>query len=175
MDIWDLKHHFELAASVASPGARIVPAGGEDLWQAETADGRIVGRATRLVVDAPPWAGAVLGFELEIDPGGTVPIRYRPLPTQPPSVRDLSLVLPDGLRAEEVDACVRAAGGPLLEQLEVLDEYRGPNVAAGTRGVTWRCVFRDPGRTLRDNEVDALVDRVLARLEGELHVRRRAG
>ena len=32
-----------------------------------------------------------------------------------------------------------------------------PNVPAGTRGVTWRSVFRDPARTLVDREVDALI------------------
>jgi len=70
---------------------------------------------------------------------------------------------------------LRNASGALLEGLEVLDEYRGPNVPAGTRGVTWRCVFRDPGRTLRDSEVDEVIRRALAALEGDLGVRRRTG
>jgi phenylalanyl-tRNA synthetase beta chain len=68
---------------------------------------------------------------------------------------------------------LRRAGGSLLERLVVLDEYRGPAVPAGTRGVTWRCVFRDPTRTLRDSEVDEVIRRALALLEGELGVRRR--
>jgi phenylalanyl-tRNA synthetase beta chain len=175
MDIWDLKHHFELAVAAAASGAVVVPASGDELWHALATDGRVVGRAGHLTADAPPWAAAVLGFEVEIDVGEAPPIAYRALPTQPPSVRDLSLVLPGGVRASAVEACVRAVAGALLEDLSVLDEYRGPNVPAGTRGVTWRCVFRDPARTLRDDEVEALVRRVLSRLEGELDVRRRTG
>jgi phenylalanyl-tRNA synthetase beta chain len=88
-------------------------------------------------------------------------------------VQDVSLVLPAGVTAEQVEARLRDAAGALLERLEVLDEYRGPNVPAGTRGVTWRCVFRDPVRTLRDGEVDDVIRRSLAALEGELDVRRR--
>jgi len=175
MDIWDLKHHFELAVVVAAPGAAVTVVDGDDLWHAVAADGGVVGRARRLPADAPPWAGAVLGFEIEIETGQPALATYRPLPVQPPIVRDLSLVLPGGLQAAEVELHLRAAGETMLERLEVLDEYWGPNVPAGTRGVTWRCVFRDPARTLRDQEVDALVNRALGRLEGELHVRRRAG
>jgi phenylalanyl-tRNA synthetase beta chain len=97
------------------------------------------------------------------------------LPTQPATVQDLSLVLPAGVRAVDVERVVRTAADPLLERLIVLDEYRGPNVPVGTRGVTWRCVFRDPARTLRDSDVDEVIHRTLMALEGELGVRRRTG
>jgi phenylalanyl-tRNA synthetase beta chain len=97
------------------------------------------------------------------------------LPTQPPTVQDVSLVVPAGVTGEQVEARLLDAAGALLERLEVLDEYRGPNLPTGTRGVTWRCVFRDPDRTLRDSEVDDVIRQALAALEGELGVRRRTG
>jgi phenylalanyl-tRNA synthetase beta chain len=175
MDIWDLKQHFELAVSVAAPGARVVPGDSADMWRATAPDGRFVGRAGRLEADAPKWAGAVLGFEVEIDARSERQLTFTPLPEQPATVQDLSLVLPGGVTAEQVEAVVRREARPLIERVEVLDEYRGPNVPAGTRGVTWRCVFRDPTRTLRDREVDDVIRRSLAALEGELGVRRRTG
>jgi phenylalanyl-tRNA synthetase beta chain len=174
MDIWDLKQHFELAVSAAAPGARVIPGSGTDLWQAVSGgDGQTIGRAARLPADAPKWASPVLGFEVEIDVAADRPTRFVPLPAQPPTVQDLSLVVPGGVRAEQVEGVLRRAGDSLLERLVVLDEYRGPAVPAGTRGVTWRCVFRDPTRTLRDSEVDEVIRRALALLEGELGVRRR--
>ena len=175
MDIWDLKQHFELAVSVAAPGARVVAGDPVDLWRAIDGKDRVVGRAGGLSADAPKWAGVVLGFEVEIDVQGQPGLAFTPLPEQPATVQDLSLVLPGGVTAEQVEAVLRREGQPLLERLDVLDEYRGPNVPAGTRGVTWRCVFRDPARTLVDREVDAAIQRALAALEGELGVRRRTG
>ena len=65
--------------------------------------------------------------------------------------------------------------GPLLERLEVFDEYRGPGIPAGHRGVAWHCTFRDPERTLREAEVKEALARGLAALEEELGVRRREG
>ncbi len=175
MDIWDLKRHFELAVAAAAPDARVIRADGGGGWAAVGANARVVGSAGPQAADAPKWAGGLLGFEVEIDVAGTPRPAYTPLPTQPPTVQDVSLVLPGGVTAEQVEARLRSAGGALLERLEVLDEYRGPNVPAGTRGVTWRCVFRDPVRTLRDSEVDDLLRRALVALEGELGVRRRTG
>jgi phenylalanyl-tRNA synthetase beta chain len=72
-----------------------------------------------------------------------------------------------------MEAVLRKTGGALLTRLDVLDEYRGAGLPAGTRGVTWRCTFRDAARTLTEKEVDALLGRILSALEGELDVRRR--
>jgi phenylalanyl-tRNA synthetase beta chain len=176
MDIWDLKRHFELAVSAAAPEGRVVPAAGGDLWHAVAGrEARVIGSAGRLPADAPKWAGPVFGFEVDVDVAAERAVRFTPLPAQPPTVQDLSLVLPGGVTAQQVGDLLRRACGALLERLDVLDEYRGPNLPAETRGVTWRCVFRDPARTLRDNEVDDVIRRALALVEGELGVRRRAG
>jgi len=115
----------------------------------------------------------LFGFEVRIDltlPGA---VHYRPLSTQPPVERDIALVLPAGVHAAAVAAVLARAAGPLLERLEVFDEYRGPGVPAGYRSVAWHCTFRDPARTLREREVDELLAGALQALEDELGVRRR--
>src|SRR5439155_3344672 len=83
--------------------------------------------------------------------------------------------LPGGVSAAQVAEVLQRAVGPLLERLEVFDEYRGPGIPAGQRGVAWHCSLRDPARTLREAEVDAALTRGLAALEDELGVRRREG
>jgi phenylalanyl-tRNA synthetase beta chain len=182
MDIWDLKHHFELAVEVAAPSCTIQPAPGGAGWvAAKDGTGQVWGSAMPLDADAPKWAAPLWGLEIRIAVAQPPVVRYRPLPTQPPVVRDLSLVLPAGVVAAAVEAVLRREGGSLLERLEVLDEYRGPGLpggeGGGTRGVTWRCTFRDPkgARTLTDREVDALLNQMLNALEAQLHVRRRSG
>jgi phenylalanyl-tRNA synthetase beta chain len=62
-------------------------------------------------------------------------------------------------------------GGKLLESVSIFDEYRSEELAG--RSVAWRLVFRAPDRTLRDQEVDAIVARILAMLKEELDVRLR--
>jgi phenylalanyl-tRNA synthetase beta chain len=96
-----------------------------------------------------------------------------PVPTQPAVERDLALLVPHAIPASEVGGTIRSSAGPLLERLELFDLYTGPGVAPGTRSLAFRLVFRDPGRTLKDEEVDAAVDRVLERLKDVHGVERR--
>jgi len=62
MDIWDLKHHFELAVAAALPGTLVRPAADGAGWEAVTAGGDVVGSAGPLEADRPAWAGALFGF-----------------------------------------------------------------------------------------------------------------
>jgi phenylalanyl-tRNA synthetase beta chain len=175
MDIWDLKYHFELAVSVAAPESSVEPAtGGAVGWEAvQRGGGSVVGWAGPLEADAPAWAAPLFGFEVRLTAAQRSLVAYRPLPLQPPVERDVALVLPPGVTAAQVSDILRRTVGPLLERLEVFDEYRGPGVPAGQRSVAWHCTFRDPERTLRERDVDALLARGLAALEGELGIRRR--
>jgi len=174
MDIWDLKHHFELAVGLAVPECDVQPAANGPGWVAVPKGGAgPVGTAAPLEADAPRWAGPLFGLELTIAIAPQPLARYQPLPMQPPVVRDLSLVVPGGVTAGAVEAVVRREGGTLLERLEVLDEYRGAGLPAGTRGVTWRCTFRAPDRTLTERDAVAVLERILRAAEAELDVRRR--
>ncbi len=174
MDIWDLKQHFELAVGVAAPSCDVQPAATGAGWVAVGRDGgQPAGRATPLDADAPKWAGALFGLEVRIAVEPLPLARYRPLPTQPAAVRDISLVVPGKVTAAEVEAVLRRVGGPILAQLDVLDEYRGAGLPEGTRGVTWRCTFRAPDRTLTESETVAVLERMLKAAEDSLDVRRR--
>jgi phenylalanyl-tRNA synthetase beta chain len=175
MDIWDLKHHFELAVEAAAPSCDVQPAtrGGAGWVAVQRGSGEVVGQAGPLEADAPVWAAPLFGFELRIEIAQPQPTLYRPLPTQPPVERDVALVVPVGVTAAAVADVLRRAAGPLLERLEVFDEYRGAGIPVGHRSVAWHCTFRDASRTLREREVDELLARALKALEEELDVRRR--
>ena len=175
MDIWDLKHHFELAVAVAAPNCDVRPVtGGGAAWEAVRRGGEeVVGRAAALEADAPVWAGPLFGFEVRLELGDAVPAPYRPLPSTPAVERDLALVLPPGVTAAAVADVLRRTSGPLLETLRVFDEYRGPAIPADHRGVAWHLSFRDPGRTLREGEVDKLLAAALKTMEDQIGVRRR--
>ena len=160
MDIWDLKQHFELAVGLAAGSDDVQPAANGSGWGP-------------LEADAPKWAAPLFGLEVKIVVAPPSPVRYQPLPSQPPVVRDISLVLPGSVTAGAVEAVLRREGGRLLERLDVLDEYRGAGLPAGTRGVTWRCTFRAPDKTLTEREAVEVLERMLRAAEADLDVHRR--
>jgi phenylalanyl-tRNA synthetase beta chain len=85
----------------------------------------------------------------------------------------LALVLGAGTSVEQVESLVRRVGAPLLESVSIQSDYRGPELAPGTRSVAFRLTFRAPDRTLRDSEIDGVEARVLAALASELGIQRR--
>ncbi|HEX5004310.1 MAG TPA: phenylalanine--tRNA ligase subunit beta [Gemmatimonadales bacterium] len=171
-DPWDLRSLFEAAAALAHPGATVQVDGGE--WVAIAKGGLEVGRAGPLNGDAPPWAGLLLGFELLIDGAPRSVSGFKPLPGTPAAARDLSLLVPAGLAAADLGEAIRKAGGKLVESVDVLDEYRGAGVPAGHRGLAFRLRYRAPDRTLRDQEVDASVTKVLKVLREQHGIELRA-
>lgn len=167
VDRWDLRGLFDAVVGLAYPSATVQVE--EDGWVARRPDGAVVGRAGALTADRPAWAAPLHGFEITLDAVQRPRARFRPFPTMPAVTRDVALVLPGGVTAEQVTARL-AEAGPLLESVQVVDEYRGAGVAAGRRSVAFRLAFRSAERTLRDKEVDAAVARALTALERELDV-----
>ena len=189
-DVWDLKGLAVRLAEVLG-GGEVVPLGDDDpggLVLPDTLvpgtalavrwDGERVGVAGRVrddALDAPAWAAPAFVLEVRLTEAmtrGERPV-LTPLPTQPATERDLALLVPRSLPAAEVAGTIRAAGGELLETVDVFDVYTGGGVDTGTRSIAYRLVFRHPERTLKDAEVDAVVDRVLERLKDAHGVERR--
>jgi phenylalanyl-tRNA synthetase beta chain len=171
LDLWDLKGMFEELARIAGPAGGLVEPDGGMGWVLRDPTGAERGHAAGLAADHPPWAAPLFGLELDLATERVPTPRYAALPVTPAAARDVSLVLPVGVSAAQVAGVIRRAGAPLLEAVQVFDEYRGSE--RGGRSVAWRLVFRDPERTLRDAEVDGAVAAVLAAVRSELGVERR--
>ena len=61
-------------------------------------------------------------------------------------------------------ATVRAAGGRLLARAEVFDVYRGEQVAQGRNSLALALTFRAQDRTLTDEDVAPVREKIVARL-----------
>lgn len=78
--------------------------------------------------------------------------------------RDLSVILADTVSWSTLESTVRAANLPHLESITFVGTFRGKQVGADRKSVTFRMEFRALDRTLRREEVEPH----LARLEGLL-------
>ena len=92
----------------------------------------------------------------------------------PPAVRDLAIVLPIMTPYAKIEQLIRNIGGPQLEQLDLVDDYRGPPVPQGRRSLAMRLTFRDSARTLTAEEVASTIDAIIRQLKAELDADLRA-
>ncbi len=81
--------------------------------------------------------------------------------------QDLAVVLPEEVPAAQVIEVVRKAAGKLLDGVGVFDVYSGPQVGEGKRSLALSLAFRALDRTLTDEDVAPVRERIVAAL-GEL-------
>jgi phenylalanyl-tRNA synthetase beta chain len=92
---------------------------------------------------------------------------FQPFASFPPVREDLAVVVGDGVEAAEVLRAVRAAAGGELAAAETFDVYRGAQVGEGRVSLAIHLEFRAADRTLTDEEVAAIRERIVAGL-GEI-------
>ncbi len=106
----------------------------------------------------------VIAAELGLDPltAGFPPKSLaHALPSFPHIERDLSLVVDEGVRWDQISGMVEGLGLERLETCGFVGTFRGKQVGAGKKSVTMRLRFRDADRTLRHEEVDPQVESVV--------------
>lgn len=89
----------------------------------------------------------------------------RALPKFPAVTRDIALVMDEATTVGSVLSSIRKAGGSLLEKAEMFDIYRGTQLAEGKKSVAFSLVFRTAERTLSDDDVNPLMQKILKACE----------
>jgi phenylalanyl-tRNA synthetase beta chain len=85
--------------------------------------------------------------------------KYTSYSIYPASDRDLAFFAPLELSFANIYKSVRQAGGDLLQEVRLFDEYRGQNVPEGQRSLALRLLYR-ADRTLTDEDVEPVQQRV---------------
>ena len=118
-------------------------------------------------IEAPVFA-AVLALDAVAarTPGG---LRYEALPRYPAVQRDVAFVIDAGseVTAARIESAMRELAGALLRGLTLFDVFRVPD---GRRSLAWRLTFQAEDRTLTDEEINAIQERVARGVSERFHV-----
>jgi phenylalanyl-tRNA synthetase beta chain len=142
-------------------------------------DGTLAGHAGELhprVVTALELPERTCAAELDLDllvEAAPPVMSAAAVSTHPVALRDVALVVDASVPAASVEAALRAGAGPLLEQVRLFDDYRGPQIEAGRRSLAYRLVLRAGDRTLTGEEADAVVEAAVARAAADVGAVRR--
>jgi phenylalanyl-tRNA synthetase beta chain len=101
-------------------------------------------------------------------------VLYRPLPIYPSIVRDTSLLINRNLTFAKIRQTIAEQNFELCRKIEFVDMYEGKGIADNERSMTIRLEYRANERTLIDEEVDAVHNRILSVLESNLDAKQRA-
>ncbi len=151
-----------LEGYAAGTAARITGPGGVAIG--------MMGQIVPEVLAAERIHQAVFAAEIFLEPlaeGLRESRRFEALPRFPAVFRDLSFVVGKEVSYASIETAIRAAAGAELASVDCLDVFAGKGIAADRRSVAVSMVFRAPDRTLASEDVNAAVDRIMAKLAAD--------
>ena len=86
--------------------------------------------------------------------------RFHPYSTYPAADRDIAFFASIQISVAELERAITKAAGEMLESVKLFDEYRGENVPSGQRSLAFRLVYRASDRTLTNEEVESVHQKV---------------
>ncbi len=98
---------------------------------------------------------------------------YRPLPKFPAVVRDMAVVIPEQFPVADINVVIKEAGGNLLKAVYLFDVYKGRQIPDGYRSLAYSMKYQADNRTLTDEEVTALHEKIQAVLREKFNAQLR--
>ena len=97
--------------------------------------------------------------------GGERTPQARPLPRFPGVRRDLTVVIHGNIGGHDLVQVIRELGGYTLREIHMVSEYQGPPLGAGARSLSFRLQYQADDRTLTNEEVSAVQQRIIEGLK----------
>ncbi|MCF6764781.1 phenylalanine--tRNA ligase subunit beta [Thiotrichales bacterium 19S3-7] len=83
-----------------------------------------------------------------------------------PSIsRDIAIVVDENIAVETIRQSIIDAGGELLLDVGVFDLYQGDNLPKNKKSVAFNLILQDSSKTLKDEDINQVVDQLVAQLE----------
>ena len=98
-------------------------------------------------------------------------MQYKEISKFPGVKKDLAFVVDKKITAQEVMAAIKKAGGRLVTDIKVFDVYEGENVETGKKSLAFSLTFEDATKTLNDEEVMTVFNRIIEEVENKLKVK----
>ncbi len=123
----------------------------------------------REAFDLPGQPVAALEFDMEALLGlWGAPRRMTPISLHPPVYEDLAVVVDEETPAVRVRDLIAQTGAPLLRSVVLFDVYRGEQVGPGKKSLAYRLTYQADDRTLTDQDVARVREKIIRRLEREI-------
>jgi len=160
-----------------APAAVCEPGSATDVWLGESRLGfigllrRDLRRARRL---GNPVAVGELALKPLLSNVFQTPV-YKPIPQYPSTSRDMAMVVNAGVTHDRITQVIENSRPDELTGIALFDIFQGEGVSHGQKSLGYSLTYQSAGRTLTDEEANALHERIKDALRQELGVAFREG
>ena len=100
-------------------------------------------------------------------------MKFKEISKFPSIKKDLAFVMDKKVESKEIETVIKKAAGSLLTNIEVFDVYTGENVGENEKSIAYKLTFMDAKKTLTEEEVTVVFDKVIETVESKCKARLR--
>ena len=93
------------------------------------------------------------------------PLKFKEASKYPEIKKDLAFIMNKDVPSLDVETIIKKTGSRLLTNIDVFDVYTGENVKDNEKSIAYSLKFSDPTRTLADEEVMEVVNKIITEVE----------
>ena len=146
----------------------------EEFHLGQTADINLNGEISGIVGKVHPKKAEnndVFVFEINLDKlfsKKTGKMKYKEISKYPVVKKDLAMVVENNIANDTIQKQIKKSAGSLLTDMKVFDIYTGSNIEAGKKSMAYSLSFGANDRTLTDEEINKVLEKIIADLEKNL-------
>ena len=95
-------------------------------------------------------------------------IKFKELNKYPTINKDLAFIVDENITSEDITKVIKKAGGRLLTNINVFDLYKGDNIAKDKKSLAFNLIFEDYNKTLTEEEVNVVFNKIISEVETKL-------
>ena len=99
---------------------------------------------------------------------------YNPLPKYPSTSRDIALIVKDEVFVKQIEDIIKANGEDLVESYKLFDVYKGAQIEEGHKSIAYSITYRSKDKTLTDEDVAKVHEKILSELSEKLNANLRS-
>ncbi|GAA0710336.1 phenylalanine--tRNA ligase subunit beta [Paraclostridium ghonii] len=99
---------------------------------------------------------------------------YNPLPKYPATTRDIALLVKDEVFVKQIEDIIKANGADILESYQLFDVYKGAQIEEGHKSIAYSITYRSKDKTLTDEDVAKVHDKIVSELSEKLNANLRS-
>lgn len=92
-------------------------------------------------------------------------ITYKDIPKYPAIIKDVAFIVDKNTYSKDIEKVIKKSGGKLLTNIEVFDVYVGENLNSNEKSLAYKLTFQDLSKTLTDEEVMTLFNKIIKDVE----------
>ncbi len=102
------------------------------------------------------------------------PLKFKEVSKYPEVKKDMAFIVNKNVSAKEIMEQIKKSGGRLLTNIDVFDVYLGENIGSDEKSIAFSLTFSSNDKTLSDEEVTVVFDKIIVDVENKLNAKIRS-